>query len=97
MKLFWTKEKDTPVDNQIRMVLTKMTAVGVTSEEYPKLISMLERLNKLKAQERREPISLNKLAEVVGNLTGILVIVIVEKRHVITSKALNLLIRPRGQ
>lgn len=96
LKYFWTNEQTTPVDSQIDMVLDEMHRVGVSSEEYPKLMTSLERLYEIKANERRDPVSKDTLALIAGNLMGILLIVAYEQKHVMTSKGFNHLIRPRG-
>lgn len=82
-------EVDTPLDEQITSVLNEMSTFGVDSEEYPTLLSHLERLYELKAKTRPEPVSRETMAVIVGNLTGILIIVAYEQHHVITSKAMN--------
>lgn len=93
--IFSNEEKRTPVDDQIDAVLKEMDEKGVTSEEYPKLMTLLERLNKIKAQSRRDPISRDTIVMVAGNLMGILLIVAYEQKHVMTSKGLNYIIRPK--
>jgi hypothetical protein len=85
----------TPVDALIDAVLDEMHREGVNSEEYPKLMSYLERLYEMKAKDRQPPLSRDTLALIGGNLLGILLIVAYEQKHVMTSKGLSQIIRPR--
>lgn len=55
----------------------------------------LEGLHRLKAEERRPPVSRDTMLLVAGNLLGILVIVAYEQRHVMTSKGFTQIIRPK--
>ena len=90
---FNKEEKNAPIDEQIDAVLNDMKTNGVNSEEYPKLMSYLERLNKLKQQTKLPPVSRDTMVMVAGNLLGILLIVAYEQKHVLTSKGLNQLPR----
>lgn len=85
------------IDAQITKILSRMDEVEVDSEEYPKLMDRLERLNKIKAEERPGRVSRDTVVMVAGNLLGILVIVAYEQKHVFTSKGLTQLIRLKGQ
>lgn len=94
---FVKNDEPTPVDDQIDAVIKEMDVKGVNSEEYPKLMSYLERLNKLKTITRRPPVSRDTVALIAGNLLGILLIVAYEQKHVMTSKGFSQIIRPKGQ
>jgi hypothetical protein len=95
LKYSLSNETETPIDKQITCVLDEMTTVGVTTEEFPTLLSYLERLHALRQKERREPISRDTIALIAGNLMGILLIVAYEQKHVITSKGFGQVIRPK--
>lgn len=96
MKFSLTNETDTPIDREIGCVLKEMSTIGVTAEEYPVMMTYLERLHALRLKERREPISRDTIALIAGNLMGILLIVAYEQKHVITSKGFGQVIRPRA-
>lgn len=81
------KAERTAIDDEIKSVLDMMNREGPNSPEYPKLMTALERLNKLKTQERPERVSRDTLWMVGGNLVGIVLIVSYERMNVITSKA----------
>lgn len=87
-------ESDAKLDAQIADVYVRMREVGVDSEEYEKLMTLLERLHEVKAKDRQPPISRDTLAICLTNLAGIIVIVAYEHAHVVTSKALGQLTRP---
>lgn len=97
LRYLFTNDTDTPIDEQIKMVLSEMTEQGVDSEEYSKQLAYLERLHELKAKNRREALSWETIAIIAGNLAGILLIVAYEQKHVITSKAFGQVVRPRVQ
>ena len=91
------REKITPVDRQIDVVLQKMQEMDPLDEEYPALIGHLERLYKLKDKGSPPRVSRDTMAVVLGNLFGIFLIVVYEQKHVMTSKGFSQLIRPRNQ
>ncbi len=84
------------IDTLIESVLAEMRMMGVDSEEYPRLMTYLERLHELKAKERPQRVSRDTVALIAGNLVGILLIVAYEQEHVMTSKGFAQLIRPKG-
>lgn len=95
LRYFFSNEVTTPIDPLIDVVLEKMQTKGPDSEEYPDLMAYLERLHELKAKDRRAPVSRDTVALIAGNLLGILLIVAYEQKHVMTSKARDMIIRPR--
>jgi len=95
MPRFFGKKETDALDDQIEAVLVEMRLVGVTSDKYPLLVTHLEQLNKVKAQEAKPKISRDTMVIVAGNLLGILLIVAYEQKHVLTSKSLSQLIKPR--
>lgn len=89
------KEETTPVDEHITTVLDEMQLAGPDSEEYAKMMTILERLYEIKTKERPNPVSRDTIALIAGNLMGILLIVAYEQKHVMTSKGLGQIIRPK--
>jgi hypothetical protein len=88
-------EEPTPVDDLIERILEKMMREPVGTDEYSKMLGQLEQLYKIKGQETRETVSRDTLALIAGNLMGILLIVIYEQKHVMRSKGLSQIMRPR--
>jgi hypothetical protein len=84
------------VDEPIDRVLTEMNTYGPDSPEFEKQLRYLERLQEMKAGERRHfKVSPDTIALVLGNLAGILIIVAYENKHVMTSKAMGY-IKPKA-
>jgi hypothetical protein len=94
LKLF-KRDKTSPVDEHITTVLDEMKQTRPDSEEYSKYLASLEKLYKLKAEQRRAPISSDTLATIVGSFMNILLIVAYEQKHVMTSKGFSHIIRPK--
>ena|SRR5689334_19882776 len=80
-----TSAFDEPIDR----LLAEMRDVEVDSDEYPKMLEHLSKLNDMKSEERKRKVSPDTMLLVAGNIIGILVIVAYEQKHVVTSKALN--------
>ena len=97
MNLPFKRDEKTALDLQIDAILQEMEKIGVKSDEYPKMVTYLERLHELKAEERRPPVSRDTIALIAGNLAGILLIVAYEQKHVMNSKALPQILRPRPE
>lgn len=89
LKSFFSRRKSTAIDELIDAVLSGMEGAEVGSEEYLKLLTVYERLIKVKTEERRNPISWDTIAKIAANLLGILVIVAYEQKHVMNTKALT--------
>lgn len=90
---FW--KEPTNLEKLIEVVETRMLASEVDSEEYVKQMDKLKQLYVIRQNTRRTRISADTIAICVTNLLGIVVIVGYENRHVITSKGLGEIIRPK--
>lgn len=95
LRHFFRKEVETPLDGQITAVLIEMERIGVAHQDYPKLIDQLEQLNEIKAKHRRDPVKIDTIWMVLGNIGGILLIVAYEQKHVFASKGFTQIIRPK--
>ena len=60
------------------------------------MMTYLKDLSELQAKELPKPASTDTIVNVAGNLMGILLIVAYERTGVVTSKAINLLHRPKA-
>ena len=81
-------KKNELLDTQINAVLRNMSDIGLdNTEEYSKKLVYLERLHEIKAKNRPARVSGDTMAIVVGNLVGILIIVMYEQKHVLSTKA----------
>jgi hypothetical protein len=91
--MFTKKSKsDELLEREIEGVLVHLHVTAVDTEEYPKVLSHLERLYDLKG-EKPEHVKKDTMAIIGGNLLGILMILKYERVDVITSKALSFVIR----
>jgi hypothetical protein len=91
----FSQKTDSTADNldaEINAVLLAMSNMNKTTDsEYPKMVTLLDTLYKLKNDSRSEGLSADAKATIIANLAGILLILHYEKVGVITSKALGLL------
>lgn len=93
------KETNPLLEKNIDIVLIEMAEIGADHPDYPALMIKLERLYKLRELHSEEPkrVSPDVLFTVAGNLACVLVIVMYEKRNVVTSKAMTFVARLTGR
>jgi hypothetical protein len=72
--------------------LNKLT---VGSPEYAKALEMVVKLHKMKMEEKPSSVSKDTLLLVGANLLGIILIIRHEHVNVITSRAINWVIKPK--
>lgn len=84
-----------PLDDLIESVMLEMSTTNAKSDEYPKLLSYLERLTRIKGKNTRERVSSDTMAIVFGNLVGIVILVAYEHAHPVASKAITQVIKPK--
>lgn len=77
------------IETVIGLVTEELEKATPGSEEFSKIAEQLERLNKIAASRKSEPISRNAVIAVIGNLLGIGVILQHERLNTITTKALS--------
>lgn len=92
---FGGNEIEKSVDIHIMSILQEMDGQESSTEVYQRNLGYLERLSEIKTEQRRSLVSRDTIALVVGNLAGILLIIIYEQKHVMTSNGLKQLIKPR--
>lgn len=85
----------TELKQPIDRVLRDMESYGPDSPEYPNLLTSLERLVQLRRGNAGNRVSPDTMATVMGNLLGILVIVAYEQKHVMSSKGLGFILKPK--
>lgn len=79
------------LENAIDKLLSEMENESADSDEYVTMVDQLVKLYALRDQPQR--INLDTLVTVVANLIGIIWIVRYEKEHVLTSKALQFVLK----
>jgi hypothetical protein len=70
-----------------RALLREMSEYGPGTPEYDKAMEYLERLSTVQTNNRAPRVSGDTVAIVLGNLAGILIIVMYEQKHVLSTKA----------
>lgn len=89
------KRTPSKLDEPIDAVLDAMALLGPDTDEYDTLLEKLERLEKLKRGDRISAPSGDMLVAATGNILGILAIIAYEQKHVMVSKALGMVTRPK--
>ncbi len=90
------KEKSTIALNAEKLrVLTEMTNTQPGTDDYQKLMDQLEKLDKMGAGDRRNPVKWDTVLIVAGGIFSTAMLMIYEQKHVISnSKAWNERPRP---
>ncbi len=96
--MFNSKEKPKHqrlLESELDRALTRLRAEMPNSEDYQKMLKVVERLHEMMAEEKPNVVSKDTLFSVGGNLLGIILILKHERLNVITTKALGFVIRTR--
>lgn len=95
--MFVKKQSKSKLDEAIEAAFEQLNGMVAYEEgtAYTKQLDTIERLMKFKQMEKPERLSRDTLAMVAGNLLGIIIIVGHERAHVVTSKALNFVLKSR--
>ena len=96
--MFGPKEKprhQRMLESELDRALTRLKTEMPNSEDYTKMLSLVERLHDMLDEDKPEVVSKNTMLVVGGNLLGIIMILKHERLNVITSKALSFVIRTR--
>ena len=84
------------LDDAMINLLDGMDTYGSDSQEYPELLSHLERVSNLrKSEDPKRRVSPDQMAFVIGNILTVLIIVAYEQKHVMTSKGLGFVLRQK--
>jgi hypothetical protein len=97
MSFLKAKSQKTELEKAIDSILIEMSCFSANDPQYNDLLGKLERLHKLNSNEKKEhrSVSPDALLAVIGNLTGIGMILGYEQAHVVTSKALGFVTKPK--
>lgn len=90
------KRKASSFDEPIDRVLAQMKDTDLNEEEFNTLMTHLERMNRLRLEDRARKVSPDTMAIVVGNLIGLVIIVGFERNNIITSKGLGFILRAKN-
>jgi hypothetical protein len=97
MKLLTKRDKRTALEKEIDDLTATLQHIDPYTDEYRDRLESIERLSKLRDENKKSKlrVSPDTMVVVAGNLAGILLILLHEKLHVISTKALNFVIRGR--
>lgn len=93
--MFAKSSIESKLDQEIISALETLENQEATSDEYGVVVDRIAKLHKLKSEERLKLPSMDTVLVVGANVFGILWITRYEREHVISSKALGFVMRPR--
>jgi hypothetical protein len=93
--MFAGVKKPTALEIALDRALETLSQKGVATDEYVRTLEAVTELHKMKEAEKPSTVSPDTMLLVGANLVGILLIIRHEHVNVITSRAMNTLIRPR--
>ena len=93
--MFSRTGESSQLERQIDRAIRELDNHPVGSEDYVRAVDVVVKLHRLKEEEKPSSLSKDTMAIVGANLMGIIMIIKHEHVNVITSKALNLILRSR--
>jgi hypothetical protein len=84
----------TPLEIAYDRAIRDLNSQEIGSEEYAKRLEMVIKLHKMLTEEKSSYLSKDTMASVGANLLGIFMIIKHEQFNVITSRAMNWVMRP---
>jgi hypothetical protein len=90
-----TPAPKTELDDALTKALAELEVIDVTNENYGPALDRIVKLHKMKQESLPNRVSPDTWALVGANLAGIVMILSHEHAHVITSKALSFVLKPR--
>lgn len=89
------KKVNTPLEDAIARVQSYLKDQEIDSDNYAKALKHLAELHKMKEAEKPSGVSPDTIITVAANIAGILLIIRHEHVNVISSKAMNTLMKPK--
>lgn len=83
------------LEDVIRAALKQLIDEPLGTDEYDRKVDQIAKLYDLKKQSASDKVSKDTLYTVCANLAGILLILNYERAHVVTSKAIGFVMKPR--
>lgn len=81
---------------ELDRALTELSKHPIESEEYANAIKNIDVLCTARAQKATDVPSIDTILMVAANLLGIIVVLNYEQTHILTSKAMNFIIKGRS-
>jgi hypothetical protein len=95
MNLPTLSTKTDVLEDVIRAALKQLIDEPLGTDEYDRKVDQIAKLYDLKKHSASDKVSKDTLYTVIGNLAGILLILNYERAHVVTSKAVGFVMKPR--
>jgi hypothetical protein len=92
--MFSTREP-TELELEVDRGIRELKNHPIGSEDYVRALDSIVKLHKMKEEEKPKFVSRDTLVLVGANLLGIMMIIRHEHMNVITSRAMNMVIKPR--
>lgn len=83
------------LDEEIAREIRNLSDPQITVKGYQETFDRIVKLTEIRKTERSAPLSKDVVANICGNLFGILAILNHERLHPLPSKALSFVIKPR--
>ncbi len=93
--MFSRSNAATLIELAYNRAIRELSGHEIGSEEYKTILDRAVTLQKLMDEEKPSSVSKDTLAVIGANLLGILMIIKHENINVITSRAMNLIMKPR--
>jgi hypothetical protein len=93
--MFTRAKKQSKLEMQLDKTLDSLDRMNPSSDEYTRTLEAVGKLHKMKEDEKASSVSPDTILLVGANLAGILLIIRHEHVNVITSRAMNTLMKPR--
>ena len=97
LKVFRRRKESEGFDDAIDRLLLTMNEEKVGSQEYKNAIVFMERVSEVRLKSEPNRISRDTYLIVGGNILGILIIAFAEQNHVVVSKALSFILKPKNR
>jgi len=95
MNTWKSRDEDSALNKALDELFEEMSNYSGDSDEYAKRVDQVSKLYSLKEIDSKKRVSPDTMAIVLGNLLGIVLIVGHERMNVVTSKALNFVMKLR--
>lgn len=95
MNIPFFDEKTDVLEDTIAAALKQLIETPLGTDEYDRKVDQITKLYDMKKRSASDAVSKDVIWTVCGNLAGILMILNYERAHVVTSKAIGFVLKPR--
>jgi len=97
LKVFRRRKESEGFDDAIDRILLTLNENEVGDPAYTKAVVFLERIGEVRQKSEPSRDSRDTYMIVAGNILGILIIAFAEQNHVVVSKALSFVLKPKNR